>query len=256
MPKSKDNKRKKTKGSAKMHLYLNDLLRNEGFLKAWKKYFNACQKEKVDSKLIEELMEIEEKRKKITEKLLKQKKPVREAMHDLARQYGFDFELYIGSFSHAGKPELIGDIEEHADTCFINNRYIEFKSLDEFQDHDAVPYHWNTRWQTHAIAHPVSIDIHKYATKREVLDFIEKNWQQIEWEKYRAEGAPPPKQIRTRKLDRKITDLIWKYRDSPAKRIVTILDSEHPKHGLTYYEVKKLLDIEHQRRNEDIDLDS
>jgi len=99
-------------------------------------------------------------------------------------------------------------------------------------------------------SYPIGINIHKFASKRDVIDFIEKRWPSINafLKTYREK----PKRIRKRKLSRKLADCIWENHNLPVKKIKQIIDEEFPHNGLVYWQILKIKNLEKKRRNRKI----
>lgn len=94
--------------------------------------------------------------------------------------------------------------------------------------------------------YPVSIHINCYASKRDVLDFINKRWPDIEFMLGEYKRNRP--KIRIRK-NAKRDDFIWKNRKLPLKEIVSKLSD---KLGVILDEgnIGKILSLERKRRGE------
>jgi hypothetical protein len=106
--------------------------------------------------------------------------------------------------------------------------------------------------QSHIRAYPVSIDIHKYATKRDVLDYIEKRWSFIE--DYLGTYTSEKVRFRKRKMDREIVDYIWENRKVKSKNILELINKKYPdnKLNLGYEDVLKIISNEKFRRSKRI----
>lgn len=136
-----------------------------------------------------------------------------------------DYKIDAGQFDE----KSIGDV------CVIENPKDHDKPLDMHDFHTIIVDGIDKD------VYPVHLKIHRFASKRDVLDFIDINWKQLK-------PHLVEKRIRQRKLPRRIVDFIWKHRELKAKAIVTLLKEEYPESGLTYFEVNKILDQERKRR--------
>lgn len=173
--------------------------------------------------------------------LKKKRSKINKIIFELAETYGLDFDTYQGiaiSDLITKKDLTLNSI----DFCTITDNYDEYFN----EVFPPTPFEFNTIKQAHIKAYPVSIDINKFATKNDVLDFLEKRWDEIE--DYLQEYRGKKLRIRRRKLDRKITDFIWEHKNLTGKEIKKELDKEFPNNGLAYHEIGKIKSIENQRR--------
>src|SRR3989344_2138742 len=133
------------------------------------------------------------------------------------------------------------EISDTVDFCAINDN--EEHYLNE--DLNPIPIQLDSRKKDYFEVYPVSIDIHRFASKRDVLDFIDKRWSIIK--PYLS--AEETKRFRKRKFNPKLLDFIWEKQALPSKNIIALLDTNFPKHGLIYFEIYKLISLEKKRRN-------
>lgn len=207
---------KQTQGNRKLRQYIEDLSNNKNFLSLYKHIVY-----KSDSKRKNELLEY------------------------AAEKYGIDFDLFQTISRKIEDDELLwGD---RPDVCEIEDDYDEIFNT-------AYPYispKKSKRKQLHTRAYPLSIKIHKLASKRDILDFIEKRWDIIDnyIEDYRKKTR-----IRKRK-NQKMYDFIWdiheKSSDTNIKKLKEQLDEKYPNNNLAYFELYKIISLEKQRRNRD-----
>jgi len=156
----------------------------------------------------------------------------------LCRQYGIEPILFDRLLSAFKENRLEGwDFDEasSSDTCVIETQ----KGSD--QPEDIHEFHLRSVDGIEEEIYPVKIKIHRFASKRDILDFVEKNWAEIG-------SFLHEKRIRARKIPREITDFIWKHRNKKAKEIVPLLRERFPGRNLAYFEVNKILDEEKKRR--------
>jgi len=97
---------------------------------------------------------------------------------------------------------------------------------------------------------PVAIALHKFSTKRDLLDFIEKEWNTIEeiLSRYREK----PYRGRNKKIDWDMVDFIWENRNLRSKEIKEKLNAEFPQNGLVYNDILKIISLEKKKRNKNI----
>jgi hypothetical protein len=209
-----------TQGNKKFSQYLNDLRKNENFIE-----------------LIQKLK---------TEKNHKKK---RKLSIKLAEKYGIDSDLlfYIQDKLYPNKEDI--DWGEFIDVCQIEDSD-DVISYEE--EHQQLPIKKDLIRLMDMLAYPVSIRIHRLASKRDVLDFIEKRWDYIEknyLELYRGKNP----RIRRRK-NQKMYDFIWDNRNKDKKTIKKLLDEKYPDYNIDYFEIYKIIQLERKRRSKDINL--
>jgi hypothetical protein len=107
----------------------------------------------------------------------------------------------------------------------------------------------NLEKKIHKNAYPVSIDVHKFARKRDILDFVEKNWKTIEgcMKFFRDK----PKIIRRRKNENR-DDFIWENRDLSIKIQQDLIKKHFPGTIMGYEDIYKVISLERKRRNRKI----
>lgn len=164
----------------------------------------------------------------------------------IAGAYGLDYEL-LGVLetlkeNKKKKEWLLEHFEFETDMCrFLN---IADEMLFPFNKGEDI-IHLKPYRQLNLISYPSAVLIHKKASKRDVLDFIEKRWPWInQWLDDKSLKYKP------RKIRQEILDFIWERRNLPAKKIKEKLDASFPKNGLVYFEISKIISIEKRRRLE------
>jgi hypothetical protein len=239
-----------------MRLYLEDLKRNKYFCKELNKYIKA--KDKLDAQhprkedIIDFLIDEYIKLGKITRKALKKYKDGKdiEIIKKLSQKYSLDGELfsYI-TFPILTKNLLSESPNAEIDVCCLVDNYD--KNFDKHEAHPEFPLILDPLQQIHFRAYPVSIDINRLATKRDILDYIEKKWPDIKagLSNYREKDV----RIRKRKYDQKILDFIWENKNLKLSELKKNLD-KHFHNDLVYYEIQKIISLEKVRRREKINV--
>ena len=245
---------KETQGQRKLKQYVDDLLRNKHFMRLWKKlrdsYKFPADSDKELNQLLNEYKKLDAQARKFEKKLFSEYDRLNTL---LAEKYFLDTELLRPvaiSDSSLKDGELKQSLlfSEETDLCFLTNNY-DYYFDSEFSY--PIPFAMDTRKQNHIKVFPLSIDLHRFAAKRDVLDFIEKRWPWIEsiLGEYREYKNV---KFRKRKYDRKLVDFLWHNRHLPAKQLKTELDKQYPHNGLVYYELYKIISLENARRNKEI----
>ena len=244
-----ENTYKETQSQRKFKQYLEDLRRNERFLSQLKKVKDALElKNKEGRDIDDELfggtptkfyVELE---RAVVEMLKKTKGGTRGAINELAEEYGLSYWTILGLVFDFFLQENVIHVGQETDFCIIQDNHEEYFEENTLK----VPFEFDIQKQTQMRAYPVSIDLHKFVTKRDILDFINKRWDIIEDLLMKSSGKK--KRFRQRKLDRRLVDFIWEKRELPLKKIATALKVEFPKSGLMYYEIAKIINLEKRRR--------
>lgn len=252
---------KETQGQRKMLRYLQDLIRNKDFQRSLKRYRRISkidmpegmypdwtpeqQKEhdRIDDEL-EEIFDGYEILRKRCKKLFRHDRF--KIAEGIANTYGLDYEL-LGTLNtlrenKKNKDWLLEHFEFETDMCrFLN---IADEELNPVNKGEEIIYLMPHR-QLNLISYPVAVLIHKKASKRDVLDFVEKRWPWIkQWMDDKA------LKYRPRKISQEVLDFIWEKRSLPAKKIKEKLDESFPHNGLVYFEISKIISLEKRRRLE------
>lgn len=250
-----------TQGQRKMSRYIDDLIRNKTFLHDLKRLKKAIVKTGIftegpyDSWSKEEqkrhdainteigaiLTEYERLRKRCNK--LFHDKPFK--IHQkIADTYDLDIELLASAQSRAKK----------YDDNFLHFAFeTDVCRIEPLHDDNLIPanngeeiIHIKPHEQIHLRVYPAGISIHRKATKRDVLDFIEKRWSWIEPLLRLADEKILI--ARQRKHSREISDFLWKNRTIKPKQLKKLLDVSFPSNGLAYYEINKIIYEERRRR--------
>lgn len=206
-----DEKPKLTQGQVKTRLRLKELFENENFKKELSKILTVKNKRK-QSKLLWKLAE----------------------KHFLEFEPGSPFFGLVLKLN-LGLDEQIG---HELDVCQLYDEEDEYLNENFPIDFDFPPSrNKEKRAQIHAF--PIHIGINIFATKRDVLDFLNKRWDYIRYmlDCYIAEK---PKTVR-KKPKAKRDNLIWDSRDLSAKTIADKVNQLYPDENLTYADVNSIL---------------
>jgi hypothetical protein len=156
----------------------------------------------------------------------------------ISKEYGIKPELFERLLHACRNDRYEGwDFSEEtsSDVC-------EIEETDDFENHlDIHNFHINILDGLEKEVFPLKIKVHRFASKRDIHDFIDKNWDEIK--EYLTE-----KRIKQRKLPREVTDFIWKHREDGAKELEKKLAERYPKYKLIYFEINKVIHEEKKRR--------
>jgi hypothetical protein len=252
---------KKTQGHQKMLRYIQELIRNKEFQKCLKRYRRLSkvdtskpyyqdwtpEQQKEHDRINDELGEIidgYEVLRKRCKKLFRHNRF--KTAEGIANTYGLDYELlgYLDSLkeNRKNRERLLDHFEFDVDMC----RFMSIADEELFPTNkgEEIIYLKPYR-QLNYISYPASIIIHKKASKRDVLDFIEKRWQ---WIKQHLDDKAL--KYKPRKMKQEVLDFIWERRNFPAKKIKEQLDTNFPHNGLVYFEISTIISLEKRRRLE------
>lgn len=202
---------KKTQGQAKMTQRLKELFSNESFIAKLEKIKSITNRKKQYNQIF-----------------------------NIAREYGLEYSPGSPLFSF-----MVGDrldrkttFENMAeDTCRV------YDEVDEFLN-SVFPYEYNMpvskrpEKKLELYAYPIHIGISTKASKRDVLDYINKRWEYIRDLLNGYEDNP--KGIRRRRKQKR-DDFIWANRDLPAKDLADKVNEQFPDAMLTYSDINSIL---------------
>lgn len=242
-----------TQGELKMERYIQDLIRNKEFIGMMKRLKRLSNKMALEYK--HKLMD-----KEYNEIILEYKKLRKRSSkffdddyfrlkNRISETYYLDNYqmIYIECLLN---PDLFKNYLEIAkgnaqnDMCAIleTDQILTFPNNDDNRN----LIYLDPRTQLFFNAHPVGIFLNPKAAKRDVLDFIEKNWYRIENEYLFEKKLKYGK----RKQSQKILDFIWSHKHLPSKVIKSKLDENFPKNDIVYYEINKIIQLERDKRLE------
>lgn len=245
-----DNQTTKDSGQIKITNYVSSLKRNEGFLKD-----------------LDNLKDLRDKKLNYTNKRIKKMENLEEQLIELDIEFktlqekhrkilflGLDEAIQNFCIKYKLSPDIIylliehGTIEKNGiDLCRIVDNY-EKLTKDRFDCLTQIDLDKNIH--SHAHSYPINIEIHQYTTKRDMIDFISKNWKEIEaiLSKYRGR----PKRFRRRKHSNELLDFIWENKDKGAREIAELSNKNFEEASLIYSDIYDILKSEKLRRLKNI----
>jgi hypothetical protein len=131
------------------------------------------------------------------------------------------------------------------DVCHLYDAEDKYLNDNFPRDFDLPPSRKNDD-RSKIMAYPIHIGISMYATKRDVLDFINKRWDHISYMLYCYANEQPT--ITRKKLKADRDDLIWENRGKPSKEIATIVNDKFPDENVTYANINSILYYLKRRR--------
>ena len=257
---AEDYKPKKTQGEIKMERYIEDLIRNKDFLRKLKRlrknhkyegmYDTWTEEEKKKrayfDKEIGEILDAYNKLRKRTNKLvvddyLKTRSVISEV-------YNLDSEQisYIETLFNPEYKDSVNFMRSVADLDMCKIWDFNEDELHPLNKGNEIIY-LNSKRQLLLNAYPVAICVHPKASKRDVLDFIEKKWNWIE-NNFLRSYAEKKLKYGKRKYDQKLLDFLWSNRFLSSKKLKEKLNERFPKNTLVYYEIVKILQLEKEKR--------
>lgn len=252
----------KTQGEIKMDRYIQDLIRNKDFLRKMKNLRRANKKEPVGmydtwteeqkqrskdfNKEFTEILEQYEKLRKRSSKLLRDKSfIIRESISEL---YNIDNAQisYVESILNKRDEFLLDIMKDSAelDMCKILD-INEEDSIPSFKGKEII--HLNNSRKLFLKAYPLGIFVNPLASKRDVINFIEKKWSRMENNFLRG-YADKKLKYGKRKHNQKMLDFIWDNRGLKLEVLKDKLDKLFIGNGLVYYELGDIIRQEEKKR--------
>jgi len=99
---------------------------------------------------------------------------------------------------------------------------------------------------------PIVIKISPYATERDIIDFIKKNYKHINLlqKKYQKPNIKIGKFKQKNELIQKRNDFIWEHRNLSRKKIMHLVNQKFKGRTLGYADVEKIIILERKKRKE------
>jgi len=151
-------------------------------------------------------------------------------------------------------PDLDKNLEEGCDLCEISDIEAEKKTLAEYQKSkkyknfaDAFVEHLAERDKLF----PVRINVSPYASKRDILDFVRKNYNYIKeiQDRHKIKMIKIGKVRSRNPYIQQRNDFIYKHRHLPRRAIMRLV-SEKFNEVLDYGHISKIISLEKKRRKE------
>lgn len=254
--KGKQSEIKTTKGQVKLDQYIEDLIRNKEFLKHYKMLLNSYKKERTSQRDIALNTQYNhlwhEYRNLLKEfrRYFKRKRSTADKILDvMANKYGLAGYLLGGVWEHLNSADKANlDHGYFLDTCKIDYNDEFYK----FVERAGLPITMDFNKQRELAVYPVSLNLHRFTTKRDLLDFIEKRWSHIE--AYLRDPDKQKPRFRTRTHDRKLVDFLWKNKQLENAALKKSLNDNFPGNTLVYYEFRKIIESERTRRRKKLNV--
>lgn len=176
---------KQTQGNKKLNQIIGDLKRNAYFLRslnsirkelAEQKDSDIRKEDEVEGELTDRLMEITKEIENISEYYKSTRSKTGKIVDSLIDRYAIDpeliTELSVSQILQKDNPNIDG----YYDMCKVIDLYDQLNNAD-FGD---PPIQLDRQLQQEFRVYPVHLQIHRLASKRDVLDYIEKRWDFIE----------------------------------------------------------------------------
>lgn len=250
-----------------MKRYVNDLIRNKPFVKSIKKLLKIRNKEKGQPVRYEDMSKEQKARHDYFNKEIGEiidgyerlRRRSRKLLHDdymriasaISNEYSIDgsqiqYIEYLVKEKDKKDPDISKYMEELAklDICKVDNLYDS--QLNPLNRAEEI-IHLDNQRQLFIEAYPVALCINPKASKRDVLDFIEKNWKQIDNAMYDFTEGKKLK-YRGRKYKQELLDLIWDNQHLSNKELENLVNEKFSSFYLTDNEISKLKSIERKKR--------
>ncbi|HEX9804943.1 MAG TPA: hypothetical protein VGA67_04630 [Candidatus Dojkabacteria bacterium] len=206
----------KTQGQKKIKNRLNELFSNESF----KKEFDEISQ-------IKDLKERNNMGRK------------------LAGKYSIEYTIRTPLAKLLGHPAFNKDVTKNLDVCKTINQFSDNQDFISYLDYldqlDSIKRQEGAKeWllNNRKKLFPVHLAISPYASKRDVLDFINKNWNSMKAQLNQYDEKIP--QYRAKKYTER-DDFIWENRKLPAEEISRLVEEKFPEQNLTYSDINSIL---------------
>jgi len=142
-------------------------------------------------------------------------------------------------------PKLDEQIGHELDVCQLFDEVDEYLNYNFPIDFD-IPPSRSPRRRAQLIAFPIHLGISTKATKRDVLDYVNKRWDYI---RYELDGYEEnPKGIRRRRKQER-NEFIWKNKDLPAIELANKVNEKFQNESLTYADINTIKSYLKKRRS-------
>lgn len=169
------------------------------------------------------------------------------ALWKLAYKYRLEYEMGSPLLNYIMKKKKIldWDLSNNEDVCMISDEEDHYLNECFRVDFDYPPSRLPMK-RAQIKAFPIHIGINIYATKRDVLDFVNKRWDEI---RYMLDCFTADRPSVTRKRVKAERDeLIWENRGLPARDLADLVNAKFPEENLTYSDINSILYYLKQRK--------
>ncbi len=244
---------KQTQGNKKLNQIIGDLKRNAYFVRSLKKIEKYLAEQKLsdirkdddfEGEMTDRIMALDEELKDIANYYRQTRSKTENLIQNLIEKYAIDPEL----ITELSVERILKSEHENIGEIYDMCRVVDYQDVMNAPDFGDPPIQLDMQIQRGFDVYPIHLEIHRLASKRDVLDFIEKRWEFIDSFLYSYRGEKKLR-IRQRKLSRKVVDLIWDNRKLNQKKIKELLDEKFPENTLVYNEIYKIISLEKKRRH-------
>lgn len=178
----------------------------------------------------------------IKDKFQKNKK-----LHEIAEKYSIDDSIGSPLFKLSQSP--LSDftrIDNDVDVCQIYDQKGKEYDLVSMAVYSDDPDSFPEKIKKSKYKFPIHIAVSPLASKRDVLDFINKRWFEIRGrlDKYQENDITNFRKKPNEERDR----FIWEHRDLPASEIADLVNEKFPNSNLIYSDISSILYILRKRK--------
>lgn len=150
------------------------------------------------------------------------------------------FDIVVGS-----DPKLDRQRGHELDVCELYDEEDLYLN-EQFEREFDLPLSRMPDVRARIMAYPIHMGISIYATKRDVLDYINKRWDYI---RYMLDCFTNDRPGVTRiKLKARRDEYIWENRELPAKKLAEMVNTKFPEENLIYSDIGSILYYLRQRK--------
>lgn len=246
-----NKKSRKTQGQKKLNQLFNDIKRNKTFLDVYEKVKDTFEAHLKDR--MEILSEGDDDRApdhdihhgtySSLRQLSYESKRFDISIKYLSKKYSINLDMLsylIAEYVLEQDPSLSSLYKlklDRPDMCRVLRRHYSSRSRGTINGYQK---------EYDCKAFPVELDIHAYATKRDVLDFINKRWEEVQ--DHLSLDRSKSIRIRKRSIPIEMTDYIWENRNLSRKEINNKVKTKFPGYNFGYEGIAKIISLEKKRR--------
>lgn len=242
-----------TQSQKKLIQYLEDLKRNKFFidkLNELRKEFKVRYKniddyfedfESISDTIVMHYEELKQTREKYEDLLSSRAK---ELFKEISEEYSLSPNLINLLITDDSADMAVLALNNSEDFCLIKDDY---QKIIDIQDGSADSIEFDNDYINDVYVYPVSINIHRFSSKRDLLKFVEKRWTDIETLLKTYRGSKP-KKFRTRKYSQEFLDFIWENKNMNATELAHLANSKFTNTTIGYNDIYLIISQEKKRR--------
>ena len=244
-----------TQSQKKLIQYLEDLKRNKFFtdkLNELRKEFKVRYKniddyiedlEGIEDSIVMHYEELKQTREKYEDLLSSRAK---ELFKEISEEYSLSPNLINLLIKDDSADMAVLALNNSEDFCLIKDDY---QKIIDIQDGSAYSIEFDNDYINDVYVYPVSINIHRFSSKRDLLKFVEKRWTDIETLLKHYRG-PKKIRFRERKYTNEFLDFIWENKDINAVELASLANLKFKNITIGYNDIYMIISQENKKRTQ------